>query len=107
MCQDNRITEKMRIGVKIDAPFPRNMELAYKLLEVEGFDQSRDFLHLVNQYQDQVTTVKWIKSTKYIDPNTKEEYLSKHFTIYAPDRYIPTQKSETLPEELIRSEEDI
>lgn len=106
MCTDKNISAKVKQGVKIDAPFPRNMELAYKVLEKEGFDQSRDFLHMVNQYQDQLTTVKWIKSTRYVDPTTKEEYVSKHFTIYAPDRYIPT-KSEKLPKEVIRSEEDI
>ena len=107
MCKDNRITERMKKGVKIDAPFPRNMELVYKVLQKEGYDQRRDFLHIEHQYENQLTTLKYVKSTPFVDPDTEERYISRYFRISVPDRYIPTTKKVRLPKDVIRSEEDI
>ena len=100
MCKDNRITEKIRKGILIDAQFPRNMELAYEVLVKEAdFNQQRDFLHIVEQVDNQYTVVKYNKTTPYIDANTKVKCVSRHFTITVPDRYIPS-KAENPPEEI-------
>lgn len=107
MCKDNRITERLRKGVKIDAPFPLNMDLVHKVLNKDGYDQAHDFLHITNQYENQLTVLKYIKSTQFVDPKTNEQYISRHFSVSVPDRYIPTSKKGRIPKDVIRSEEDI
>lgn len=107
MCKDERITARLKKGVAIDAPFPRNLELVHKVLIKDGYEPQHDFLHIVNQYENQLTVLKYIKSTPFWDPETGEKYVSRHFNVSMPDRYIPTKKSGRLPKGLIRSEEDI
>lgn len=99
MCKDNRVSERMSKGVLIDAPFPRNMELAHMLLKKEGYREEIDFLEIKSQYRNQLTQVKYNKSTTYSE-------IERHFMIIVPDRYIPISK-EKLPDGIICSEEDI
>ena len=106
MCQDNRVTTLIKEGIKIDADFPSNMELPRLILDKEGYVPGRDYIHLVSQYCDQLTEIRYLKSTKEEDRETNLCFLAKHFTIVMPDRYVPLPKAE-LSEKVIRSVEDI
>ena len=107
MYKDIEISDKLREGVKIDAPFPRNMHLAHKVLEKEGYNEKHDFIHIINQYENQFTKVRYIKTVLFINPDTKEKHISRYFQIAVPDRYIPTKNFEKIPEGVVKSEEDI
>lgn len=103
MCKDIRMEKnRLREGVKIDAPFPQNMELAYEILKKEGEYKQTDYIHIGNQYENQITTVRYVKTT----PEEGKE--RRHFMIIVPDRYIPLPElHEDLPEEAVRSVNDI
>ena len=45
MC-DEKVSERIKRGVEIDAPFPQNMVLAYEVLQREGYDIQTDYLHV-------------------------------------------------------------
>ena len=102
MCVDNNVSERLqKKGVKIDAPFPRNMELAYQLMKKEGYTEGLDFLHISNQYQNQFTKVKYVKTTQ--EPDGRK---TRHFVLTVPDRYVPSAETDSL-QNVIKSEEDI
>ncbi len=106
MCKDNRVTTLIKEGIKIDADFPSNMELARLILDKEGYVPGRDYIHLVSQYCDQLTEIRYHKSTKEEDRETNLCFLAKHFSIVMPDRYVPLPESE-IDGNVIRNVEDI
>ena len=73
MCKDNNVTTTLREGVVIDAPFPRNMELAYEMLIREGYNKKKDFLYISTQYENQFTKLFYNKTLKWMDEKTGEE----------------------------------
>ena len=108
MCKDNRVTERvLEEGVLIDAEFPRNMDLAHKVLERVGYCEKHDFIHFSTNYKNQFTELKYLKTTPYIDQKTKESYDSRHFVLTVPDRYIPTSLEKETLALVIRTEQDI
>ena len=70
---DNEVSTILREGVVIDAPFPRNMELAYELLIREKYDKKKDFLYISTQYKNQFTKLSYNKTLKWRDERTGEE----------------------------------
>ena len=103
MC-DEKDSERIKRGVEIDAPFPQNMVLAYEVLQREGYDIQTDYLHVNNQFENQVTRVRYIKTVPLIDEKTGVRYQARHFELTMPDRYVPATEA---PEGAIRSEKDI
>lgn len=67
MCTDKNISKKIREGILIDAPFPKNMLLADEILKREGFRPSIDYLNIQTQYEHQYTEVKYRKSIFEMD----------------------------------------
>lgn len=105
MCVDTRISERIRKGVKIDAPFPQNMVLAELVMQKEcGYSAGKDSINVKTQSVDQVTTVRYVITLNVKDEKTGKSYKSKRFEITMPDRYVPAKEA---PEGAIRSEEDI
>ena len=104
MCEDKRISERIKRGVEIDAPFPQNMTLAYAVLQKEGYSIEMDCLHVSTQCVDQMTRVKYLKTLSVVDEKTGKTYKSRYFEITMPDRYVPVKEA---PKGAIRSEEDI
>ena len=102
---DNNVSTILREGVVIDAPFPRNMELAYEMLIREGYNKKKDFLYISTQYENQFTKLFNNKTLKWMDEKTGEEIFGRHFTLVVPDRYIPSQKD--TQKNVIRTEDDI
>lgn len=107
MCKDDRVSSAMREGVLIDAPFPQNMDLAFKLLKAEGYDESKDHIHFDTQCEDQFTRVIWSKTSNYRDEKTGERYSSRLFTITAPDKYVPLPEEALQDKILVKSVADI
>ena len=107
MCKDNKIAKRVLEGVLIDAEFPRNMELAHKVLEKIGYCEKHDFIHFNTNYNNQFTELKYLKTTPFVDPKTNERYESKHFVLTVPDRYIPTSLEKETLALVIRTEQDI
>ena len=104
MCYDCNISERIKKGVEIDAPFPQNMALAYAVLKKEGYSIEMDCLQVRTQCLDQLTRVRYLKTLSVVDEKTGERYRSRYFEITMPDRYVPAGEA---PEGAIRSEEDI
>ncbi len=102
---DEKISERMRKGVIIDADFPANMVLAEKVIQKEcGYASGIDYIHYDNQCDNQLTTVRYIQTKPLKDEKTGEWYNAKIFEIISPDRYVPAKEA---PKGAIRSEEDI
>ena len=96
--KEKNFSERIEKGVKIDARFPWNMVLAYFLLLKEGYSVTRDYLHVSSQSNNQLTTVKYLKTVPW------EENQTRHFEVRMPDKYVPAKNA---PEGVIRSIEDI
>lgn len=103
MC-DKEISERMKEGVEIDASFPENTLIAYKLLVREGYNEKTDCILFSTQHENQLTTVKYLKTITPINETTGEKYTSRYYAIILPDRYIPAKET---PKGVIRSAEDI
>ncbi len=103
MC-DEKISEQIKEGVEIDAAFPQNTQLAYEVLKKAGYDEKTDCIYFETQHKNQLTTVRYLKTITPIDEKTGEKYVSRHFAIILPDRYVPASKT---PQGAIRSEKDI
>ena len=102
---DEKISERIRKGVKIDADFPANMVLAEKVIQKEcGYASGIDYIHYGNQCDNQLTTVRYIQTKPLKDEKTGEWYNAKVFEVVSPDRYVPATEA---PEGAIRSEEDV
>ena len=105
MCEGKRISERIKMGIKIDAPFPQNMVLAEKVMRAEcGYSAGEDCLHVDTQCLDQITRVRYLKTLRVVDEKTGKEYKSRYFEILMPDRYVPARET---TEGVIRSEKDI
>ena len=96
--KEEHMSERMEKGVGIDAKFPWNMLLAYLVLLKEGYSVTRDYLHVSSQSNNQLTTVKYLKTVPW------EENQTRHFEVRMPDKYVPAKNA---PEGVIRSIEDI
>ena len=105
MCLNNKVSAFLKEGVIIDAPFPRNMELANEILQREEYDTTKDFLYITTQALNQFTKLGCNKCLKWMDDETLEDCWGRHFTLNVPDRYIPSTE-ETLMI-VIRNSEDI
>ena len=101
---DNEVSTILREGVVIDAPFPRNMELAYEMLIREGYNKKKDFLYIGTQCETHFTKLTYTKTLKWNDKEGKEVY-GRHYSLTVPDRYIPSQKE--TQKNVIRTEDDI
>ncbi len=102
---DKKISERIRKGVKIDAPFPKCMVLATEVMKKEcGYSPEIDYVDCRKQCNDQITTVRYITTIPLEDEKTGKWYASKRFEILYPDRYIPAKET---PQGVIRSMEDI
>ena len=102
---DERISERIRKGIEIDAPFPKNMVLAEKVIQKEcGYSAEIDYIDFKKQCVDQLTRVRYIHTKPLKDEKTGEWYNAKVFEVVSPDRYRPAKEA---PEGAIRSEEDI
>ena len=102
---DERISERMRKGVIIDAEFPKNMVLAAEVMKKDcAYSEGIDYVDLKKQCVDQLTRVRYIHTKPLKDEKTGEWYNAKVFEVVSPDRYRPAKEA---PEGAIRSEEDI
>jgi len=104
--KEKNISKRMQEqeGIKIDARFPWNMVLAYYALWKEGYSVRRDYLHVSSQSNNQLTTVKYLKTVPWKDEKKGKSYKTRHFEITMPDRYVPAKE---FPKGVIRSKEDI
>lgn len=102
---DKKIPERIRKGVKIDAPFPECMVLAKEVMQKEcGYSPEIDYVDCRKQCNDQITTVRYITTIPLEDEKTGKCYNSKRFEILYPDRYVIAKET---PKGVIRSKEDI
>ena len=106
MCKDNkRILVKVGTEFKIDAKFPENILWAGKLLDEIGKNE-KDFIRLNTQCENQITTVRYIKTTSQLEEDG-ELCLTAHFVITIPDRYLPKELVGKEDGFIIKSEEDL
>ena len=98
------ISKRMKEGVEIDAEPEISIMLAFKVLHKEGYNPRTDKIKYKDQYKDQITRVKYLKTSPQIDKKTGKEYMCRYYLMTIPDQYVPA--SET-PQGVIRSEEDI
>ena len=99
---DSKELTVLKGGVLIDAPFPRNMELAYEMLIRTGYNKKKDFLYVSTQCESHFSTLSYIKTLKWNDES--EEIYGHHYSLVVPDRYIPSKDTQ---ENVIRTEDDI
>lgn len=106
MCIDNSVPEVLREVVIIDAEFPLCTILADEVLIRGGFNKRRDRLYFSTEYEEQFTKLKFNKPVQRVDEKTGEKYISREFTLYIPDQYVPSSK-ECTHKNVIRTKEDI
>ena len=92
MCMENNISEKLRKGILIDAPFPLNTVMTNTILAKEGFDPEKDYLTVQTQFDNQYSELKYLKSVFELDDSGKKtgEKL-RCFILTLPDRYVPKE----------------
>ena len=101
---EKEISKRMKEGVMIDAHPRISIMLAFKVLDKEGYNPRTDRIDYCTDYQDQFTRVKYLKTSREIDEETGKEYLSRHYVMSMPDKYVPAKET---PQGVVRSMEDI
>ena len=101
---EDKISKRMKEGVMIDAEPEISVMIAFKILHREGYNPRTDRIEYSTDYQDQFTRVKYLKTSREIDEETGKEYLSRHYVMSMPDKYVPAKET---PQGVIRSMEDI
>lgn len=106
MCSDNEFSKVLKKGVQIDAPIRKAIDIAFEVLEYEGYDETKDKVSITTQYIDQLTTVSYTKTAILLNEKTGIPYRARFYVISVPDQYVPSTTGK-VPENALQTMDDI